>query len=390
MNNEITTAVQNIKTAILQSQSRAVKLVNQEQLGLYFGIGRYISVNTRGGKWGTGAIKQISSWLRKEMPGLRGFGETSLRNMRTFYEAWNKLECNSSVETDELPHTDYSYSGETLKTSENKTHTIHQFKLMNLDGFPVVAFMSISFTHHLTILTRSKDYDERLFYIKHCADYKLDNAALEQVIRQDLYHHQSRMSNNFLASMPDYKQAYRAIKMFKDEYILDFINTEELGMHDEDIDERVIESNIVHNIKNFIMTFGKGFTYMGHQVHYEKFGEDNWIDLLFFNRDLKCLTVFELKKGKFKPAYLGQLSAYLRILNDDERREGENPPIGIILCKNANKPYVEYIMQDFKQPMGVATYKLSDEMEDKLLQVLPPKEELLKILGSEENECTDQ
>lgn len=261
---------------------------------------------------------------------------------------------------------------------------------MNLDGFPVVAFMSISFTHHLTILTRSKDYDERLFYIKYCADYKLDNAALEQVIRQDLYHHQSRMSNNFLASMPDYKQAYRAIKMFKDEYILDFINTEELGMHDEDIDERVIESNIVHNIKNFIMTFGKGFTYMGHQVHYEKFGEDNWIDLLFFNRDLKCLTVFELKKGKFKPAYLGQLSAYLRILNDDERREGENPPIGIILCKNANKPYVEYIMQDFKQPMGVATYKLSDEMEDKLLQVLPPKEELLKILGSEENECTDQ
>lgn len=306
--------------------------------------------------------------------------------MRTFYEAWKILDYNSSVQTDELPSpgtTSSLYLG-------NQTDTIRQFKLTNLDGFPVVAFMSISFTHHLTILTRSKDYDERLFYIKYCADYKLDNAALEQVIRQDLYHHQSRMSNNFLASMPDYKQAYRAIKMFKDEYILDFINTEELGMHDEDIDERVIESNIVHNIKNFIMTFGKGFTYMGHQVHYEKFGEDNWIDLLFFNRDLKCLTVFELKKGKFKPAYLGQLSAYLRILNDDERREGENPPIGIILCKNANKPYVEYIMQDFKQPMGVATYKLSDEMEDKLLQVLPPKEELLKILGSEENECTDQ
>lgn len=139
---------------------------------------------------------------------------------------------------------------------------------MNLEGFPIVAFMSISFTHHITILTRAKDYEERLFYIKYCADFKLDNEALERIIRQDLYHHQASMPNNFLASMPDYKQAYRAIKMFKDEYLLDFINTEELGMHDEDIDERVIENNIVHNIKNFIMTFGKGFTYMGHQVHY--------------------------------------------------------------------------------------------------------------------------
>lgn len=89
MNENVTTAVQTIKNAILQSQLRAVKLVNQEQLGLYFGIGRYISANTRDkNKWGTGALKQISTWLRKELPGLRGFGETNLRNMRAFYEAW--------------------------------------------------------------------------------------------------------------------------------------------------------------------------------------------------------------------------------------------------------------------------------------------------------------
>lgn len=125
---------------------------------------------------------------------------------------------------------------------DNDPATIRQFKLTNLEGFPIVAFMSISFTHHLTILTRTKDYDERLFYIKYCADYKLDNAALEQVIRQDLYHHQSSMPNNFLTSMPDYKQAYRAIKMFKDEYLLDFINTEELGMHDEEELLNILES----------------------------------------------------------------------------------------------------------------------------------------------------
>lgn len=102
MDNKITSAVQDIKTAILKSQLRAVKLVNQEQLGLYFGIGRYISENTRNGKWGTGAIRQISSWLRKEMPGLRGFGETNLKNMRSFYEAWKCIDCNSSVQTDEF------------------------------------------------------------------------------------------------------------------------------------------------------------------------------------------------------------------------------------------------------------------------------------------------
>ena len=386
MNNDISNAVQTIKTAILQSQLRAVKLVNQEQLGLYFGIGRYISINTRKGKWGTGAIKQISSWLRKEMPGLRGFGETNLKNMRIFYEAWKALDYNSSVQTDELPSNDTICS----QATDNEANIIRQFELTNLDDFPIIAFMSISFTHHLTILTRSKDYHERLFYIEYCASNNLEVETLERIIRQDFYHHQSSMPNNFLASMPDYKQAYRAIKMFKDEYLLDFINTEELGMNDEDIDERIIENRIVHNIKNFIMTFGKGFTYMGHQVHYEKFGQDNWIDLLFFNRDLRCMTVFELKKGKFKPAYLGQLSAYLRILNDDERREGENPPIGIILCKNANKPFVEYIMQDFKQPMGVATYKLSDDMESKLLKVLPPKEDLIKLLETEDNNKEDK
>lgn len=148
------------------------------------------------------------------MPGLRGFGETNLRNMRTFYEAWDRLDSNSSVQTDELSHIDSENHIKSTEVTGNKVDTIHQFKLMNLEGFPIVAFMSISFTHHITILTRTKDYDERLFYIKYCADFKLDNEALERIIRQDLYHHQASMPNNFLASMPDYKQAYRAIKMF--------------------------------------------------------------------------------------------------------------------------------------------------------------------------------
>ena len=318
-------------------------------------------------------IKSISQRLRNELPGLRGFGESQLKNMRLFYEAWSMLESNSPIAI-----------GETEKDTQNlddKYSTIRQLQLANLPDFPIIEFLSISFTHHIRIIETAKDMDERLFYIRYCHNYKPTTESLPSIIKkQDLYHHQGAMPNNFLATIPDYKQAYRAIKMFKDEYLLDFVNVEELGMHEEDVDERVIEQSIVHNIKNFIMTFGKGFTFNGSQVHYDKLGHDHWIDLLFYNRDLRRLVVFELKKGRFKTAYLAQLSSYLRILNDDDRREGEEPPIEIILCKDADKAYVEYIMQDFRQPMGVATYKTADEMDKELMKVLPSKEQLEKLL----------
>ena len=374
-------AVNLLKTAILQSQARAANAVNQEQLALYYGVGRFLSLNTRNKNWGAGMIKSISQRLRSEIPGLRGFGETNLRNMRLFYEAWSGIESNSSVMTDELNVTTSNAAGCGAQILDTDIDTIHQLRLMNLDNFPAVSFLSISFTHHMVILTHAKEWDERLFYIQYAFDRKLSIEELEKVLKKDLYHHQGQIPNNFLDTIPEYKQAYRAIQMFKDEYLLDFINVEELGMRDEDIDERVIEQSIVHNVKNFIMTFGKGFTFNGSQVHYDKFGHDHWIDLLFYNRDLRRLVVFELKKGKFKTSYLGQLSSYLRILNDDDRREGEEPPIGIILCKSADKSYVEYVMQDFRQPMGVATYKTSDEMDAKLLEVLPSKEQLEKLLG---------
>ena len=380
-NQQTIDAVNLLKSAILQSQARAVKAVNQEQLALYYGVGRYISANTRNKNWGTGMIKAISQRLRREIPGIRGFGETNLKNMRIFYEAWSSIERNSSVPTDELHILPVVDDVKITQLPVSELDTIRQLQLTNLNDFPIVPFLSISFTHHITILTKAKEWDERLFYIQYACDRKLNVDELETVIKRDLYHHQGEMPNNFLSTIPDHKQAYRAIQMFKDEYMLDFINVEELGMRDEDIDEKVIEQGVVHNIKNFIMTFGKGFTFNGSQVHYDKLGHDHWVDLLFYNRDLRRLVVFELKKGKFKTAYLGQLSSYLRILNDDDRREGEEPPIGIILCKSADKAYVEYVMQDFRQPMGVATYKTSDEMDAKLLEVLPSKEQLEKLLG---------
>lgn len=364
-------AVQQIKAAILKSQAKALAGVNQEQLALYYGIGRYISNNSRAGFWGKDAIETISRQLSAEMPGLRGFSPRNLRNMRTFYEQWSALDSNLAVPTAEIGE------GNNLAVATAKIDSEKELMAFSATELPLAAFFSIGFTHHIAILTKTKTLEERKFYIQLCHDLHLKVEEIEQKIAEDTFHKQGTLPNNFNQTIPDYKQAFRAIQMFKDEYLLDYINVEQLGERDEDIDERVIEKEIVNNVKNFIMTFGKGFTFSGSQVHYDKLGHDHWVDLLFFNRILRATVVVELKKGKFKPSYLGQLSHYLHVIDDDDRLEWENAPVGIILCKDADRTFVEYVLQDYQRPMGVATYKTSQEQ---LKELLPDEEEMKKLL----------
>lgn len=364
-------AVKQIKTAILQSQAKALKGVNQEQLALYYGIGRFISQNSRAGFWGKDAIDTISRQLSTEVPGLRGFSPRNLRNMRMFYEEWKCLDTNLADASAKL-----DFGNKSADESAN-LDSYKSLAPLEIADIPIVAFFSIGFSHHTLILSKTKTLEERRYYIQLCSDLQLSYDALERKIAEDAYHNQGNMPNNFGMTIPDYKRAFQAIQMFKDEYLLDYINVEQLGERDEDIDERVIENEIVHNVKNFIMTFGRGFSYIGNQVHYDKLGHDHWVDLLFFNRILKSLVVIELKKGSFKPAYLGQLAAYLRVLDDEERIEGENPSVGIVLCKDADRAYVEYVLQDYTKPMGVATYKSSQE---RLRELLPDEEEIKKLL----------
>lgn len=369
---ELTNAVQAIKGAILQSQQHALAAINQEQLALYYGIGRFVSMNTRNKNWGKGFIEAVSEQLRKELPGLRGFSAASLRKMRTFYEEWQMLSDNSFVETNKLVDIE---SNSFVGTNELPTV---QFKIDA--NFPITAFMNIGFTHHYAIISKVKDIEQRKFYIQFAANTKAKVEDLEQIINDDLYSHQGELPNNFKKTIPDQLQAYRAITMFKDEYLLDFINTEELFIRDKDRDERVIEQRIVQNVKEFIMTFGKDFTFVGNQYHLEKFGVEEFPDLLFFNRELAALVCVELKDGPFRTSYLGQLAGYLRILDDEVRKPNENPSIGIILCKSANKKFVEYVIQDYDKPMGVATYKTTADMDERMKRLLPPVEELEKLL----------
>ena len=369
---ELTDAVESIKRAILQSQQRALGLINQEQLALYYSIGQFISTNTRNKNWGKGFIEAISEQLRKELPGLRGFSAPSLRKMRTFYEEWKMLSDNSFVQTNKLATKQQNLF---VRTNELP---IPQFKIDS--DFPITAFLNIGFTHHYLILSKVKDTEQRKFYIQFAADTKAKVEDLERTIEDDLYSHQGKLPNNFTKSIPDKLQAYRTISMFKDEYLLDFINTEELFIRDQDKDERIIEQSIIQNVKEFIMTFGKDFTFVGNQYHLEKYGIELFPDLLFFNRELAALVCVELKDGPFKTNYLGQLAAYLRILDDEVRKPNENPSIGVILCKSANKKFVEYVIQDYDKPMGVATYKTTADMDERLKKLLPPVEELEKLL----------
>ncbi|GAP72764.1 hypothetical protein SAMD00024442_41_25 [Candidatus Symbiothrix dinenymphae] len=188
------------------------------------------------------------------------------------------------------------------------------------------------------------------------------------------------MPNNFALTIPDGKQLLKAVASFKDEYMLNYIDIEQIDDAEEDLDERVVERAIVANIKKFILTVGSDFTFVGNQYRVEVAGEELFIDLLFFNRELNALVAIELKSGKFRASYLGQLNLYLSALDNYVRKPHEQPSIGIILCKEMNSTFVEFAVRDYNKPMGVATYRTSEEMPEKLRRSMPDIEKLKKLL----------
>ena len=366
-------AVQAIKTAILQGQYEAAKGVNRIQLAVYFAIGKYISVNTRTQSWGTHALEFISGQLRRELPGLRGFSENNLKNMRKFYEAWKMLDKTTIAIV------------ESLNTGKH-IDIQHAMVIPNTFDFPVEDFFRLPFTHHIRIIEGLDNLENRYYYIHRAVEEHLPVEKLRQLIRDKAHEHQGDMPNNFCATMGDVREARKAVMMFKDEYMLNFINIEEIGERDKiDVDERVIENEIVANIKNFFMTFGSDFTFVGNQALLKIYDVEQFPDLLFFNRELNALVVVELKMGKFKTSYLGQLFGYLQILDDKMRKPHENPSIGILLCQEADHAYAEYAVKDYTKPMGIATYKTLDDMPEHMRKALPDMQKMMALLNKQED-----
>ena len=387
-NEKLLQAVADIKEAIMQGQYEAVKGVNRIQLAVYFGIGKYISQHTRKEVWGTGALETISNQLRRELPGLRGFSATSLKKMRLFYENWIMLDANSSVATDKLKPT--------IATAETTTDNLsvitddfvaidiyHTLMVPVTKEFPVEDFFKVPFTHHVEIYKLS-DLSARYYYIHRTAEEHLSVEKLGKLIAEDAYGHCKQMPSNFTKTISNVAMMRKAVMMFKDEYMLDFINVEEIGVRDSiDVDERVVEKEIVNKVKKFIMTIGRDFTFMGNQQLLEVYGVEQFPDLLFFNRELNAMVVIELKTGEFKTSYLGQLMGYLTILDEKVRKPHENPSIGIVLCKSANREYVEFMIRDYSKPMGVATYKTADDMPENMRKALPDIDALKKLISDQ-------
>ena len=235
------------------------------------------------------------------------------------------------------------------------------------------AFTGISFSHHFTILTKIKGWQARIFYVQSSAVNFWSLSVLEHHIENDLFSKEGKLPNNFHKTVNESLKP-SALKVFKDEYLLDFIAGDELD------DERHIEQQVVLNIRNFILQMGKGFCFIGNQYRIEVDGDEFFIDLLFFNRHLHCLVAFELKKGKFKPADAGQLNFYLSVLDEKVKLQQENSSIGIVLCKEKNNTVVEFAIKSFDKAMGVATYKTSKQTPDQMKGILPNTDELGRLL----------
>jgi predicted nuclease of restriction endonuclease-like (RecB) superfamily len=238
-------------------------------------------------------------------------------------------------------------------------------------------FLETGFTHHYEILKKATSLEERLFYIEHCATEFWSVEQLKYNLKSRLYKKQGKLPNNFKNTISNKDLQRKALMSFKDEYLLDYINIES---PDDEPDERVLENEIVSNIRKFIMSLGKEFSFVGNQYRLVVEEQEYFIDLLFFNRQLQALVAIELKRGDFKPEYLGKMNFYLSALDDLVRLPHENPSIGIVLCKTRKGRVVEYAFRDMTKPMGVAVYKTAEKLPPEYKNVLPDVKRLKELL----------
>ena len=333
LENEFTNFVKEIKSKILSSQYEALKAVNKELINLYWDIGKDIVEKQEKFGWGKAIVQNLSNELQKEFIGIKGFSERNLWNMRNFY----------------------------LEYKDNS-------KLQTLSA-------QIGWSHNIAIFQQCKDNLEREFYIKMVIKFGWTYRVLEHQIENQSYEkfllNQTNFDNTIVEKYKD-----QAVLAVKDEYNFDFLSLS------EKYDEKELELGLINRIREFLAQMGTDFTFVGNQYRLEIDDEEYFIDLLLYHRRLKSLIAIELKIGKFKPEYAGKMNFYLSALNDKVKLEDENPSIGIIICKDKKRTTVEYALKDSNQPIGVATYKLTETLPKEYKNLLPTSEDISKRLGN--------
>lgn len=236
-------------------------------LSLYYGIGRYISENSRRGFWGTGAVKHISEQLQKEMPGLKGFGESMLKRMRTFYEEWSPYINRYPAGTDLQPSSSQPDNNrDSIQYPMGTELRIDEYEMLSEIRQPMgdelnwSEFVQVPFSHHILILRKRESFEERSFFIHECAVERWNKYQLEDYLNDKDYSSRANLPNNFSSAITDTKLAIKNAKAFKNELLLDFINVDDLYEEADDRNEPMLNSLIVDNIKQFIERFGQGDT----------------------------------------------------------------------------------------------------------------------------------
>jgi predicted nuclease of restriction endonuclease-like (RecB) superfamily len=321
-----------IKERIRSAQYAALRAVNLELLSLYWDIGRLIDQRQQGETWGRAVVENLAQDLRAEFPGVSGFSAANLWRIKQFYEAYAKDE-----------------------------------KLA-----PLVR--EISWTKNLVILERCKGSAEREFYLERTKQFGWTKNVLIHQIENRTYEKTLLNQTNFDAALPEHirNQAKLAVK---DEYTFDF-----LELADEH-SERQLEQAILAKVEPFLLEMGGMFTFIGSQFRVEIGGNEYFIDLLLFHRRLRLLVAVDLKIGEFQPEHIGKMQFYLAVLDDTVRMEGENPSIGILICKSKNKTIVEYALKESSKPIGVGTYKVVSSVPDEFRNDLPAPEQIARLLS---------
>lgn len=276
-------------------------------LELYWRVGEYISQKLKTAEWGDAVVDQLAGYIQVKHPEFKGFTRRGLYRMRQFHE------------------------------------TYHRNKIVS----PLVT--QLSWTNHLLILSKTKSPEEKEFYVRLCIKENYSKRELERRIDSGLFERATLSRKK--VSAPLTQKHPEAPEVFKDVYVLDFLNLPEVHS------ETGLRRSIVSNLKNFILEFGKDFAFVGQEHRIQVGKNDYFIDLLFFHRGLHCLVMFELKIDDFKPEYLGKLNFYLEALDRDVRKPDENPSVGIILCKSKDDEVVEYALSRNLSPALVAEYK---------------------------------
>ena len=342
-----TTEFQQVQGIISLRRSQALQTVNNESLLAAWEVGAFVSTRLENSTWGSKTVMQLSEYLRAQDPTLRGYSRRNIYNMVAFYEAYSsfqfvefqeKLKLNAFVQP-------LAAQIESSKIIQPSAELIMQPAAAQMPNFLNLTTL----TNHFEILNVCKTIEERIFYILYSHKERLNKRELQRCMK----------NNSFASLMGDKHNLSKGLKniypqaspMLKDTIFVDF-----LGLPQKHTEKR-LQNSILDNMKDFVLELGKDFLFYDKEYPLQVGNSTFKVDLLFFHRGLQCLVAIELKTGKFKPEYMGQLEFYLEALDRDVRRSNENPSIGILLCQEADRSVVEYAMSRSLSPTMIAEYE---------------------------------